>query len=181
VPDNALVKMSASALAFLVVACSRSTPATGGAAASSPSASAASVATSPGLDAFLPDIAGPFQGEPATHRDPDPWVRRIYARGKARVNVTLGSQGGGGKKAFERWVSMSIAYPQIPLRAPPDEVNGFFDCRADDAGASCDGHIHFRSGLHLELFGGGTVTRDQLLALIDGLPIEAMAARQGDD
>jgi hypothetical protein len=176
------MKLAVTCLAVVVTACSRSAPTGDGSAAPLGSAlpsGAASANSAPAesLDAFLPDRAGSFAAEPATHGDG--YVRRIYAHGKTRVNVTLGSQGGAGRSAFERWVSMSVAYPQISLHASPDEVNGFFDCRGEDAGASCDGHVHFRTGLHLELFGGGTATREELMDLLAGLPMEAMASRGG--
>jgi hypothetical protein len=140
-----------------------------------PAPSVPSASPTPGpLDAFLPAHAGPFAGEAVTQGEG--FVRRIYRRGAATMNVTLGVQGPGGKGAFAQWVSMSVAYPQIPLAAPADEANGFFDCKGD-AAPTCDGHVHFKNGLHLELFGGGTASREEVSLLLGGLPVEGMAAR----
>ncbi len=104
-------------------------------------------------------------------------MRRIYRHGAATVNVTLGVQGPEGEAAFAKWVSMSVTYPQIPLAAPADEANGFFDCKGERA-PTCDGHIQFKNALHLELFGGGTASRDEVSLLLGGLPVEGMAPRR---
>ena len=82
---------------------------------------------------------------------------------------------------FEGWLAMSRAgYPQAGLAAPPADVNGFYQC-TDGGAASCDLLIQMRSGVHLELRGGGTSTRADVDALAAALPLAAWGAGRIED
>lgn len=84
--------------------------------------------------------------------------------------VTIGQQ----VISFERWVESSADYPQILLGTDPDRANGFYDC--SDASGACDAHIHMRSGIHLEIMGGGTISRGVLDELLAKLPLSELAS-----
>jgi hypothetical protein len=101
------------------------------------------------------------------------FVRRTYARGATRVDVTLAraALGAGG---FDGWVAMSRAFPQAELDAPVTDANGFYQC-TEAPRASCDLLIQLRSGVHVELRGGGTSTRADVDTLARGLPLRALA------
>jgi len=82
---------------------------------------------------------------------------------------------------FEGWLAMSRAgYPQAALAAPPGDVNGFYQC-TDGSPPSCDLLIQMRSGVHLELRGGGTSRRADVDALAAGLPLAAWGAGRIED
>lgn len=126
----------------------------------------------------LPDTLAAFAGGPVVHGDT--WVRRRYTRGAAHVDATLAiaRQPSGG---FEGWLAMSRAgYPQAALAAPPGDVNGFYQCN-DASPPSCDLLIQMRSGVHLELRGGGTSSRADVDTLAAALPLAAWGAGRIDD
>jgi len=147
-----------------------------------PVAPAAPAVTSPDADLAprpleLPDVLADFKGEPIAHGPT--WARRRYVRAATHVDATLAMAtlppGG-----FEAWLTMSRAgYPQATLPAPGD-VNGFFQC-ADGPPPSCDLLIQMRSGVHLELRGDGTSSREDVLALARALPLAAWGAGRIDD
>jgi len=126
----------------------------------------------------LPDALGGFAGGPIEHGPT--WVRRRYARGATLVDTTLAiaPQPPGG---FEAWLAMSRdGYPQAALAAPPGDANGFYQC-TDGPPPSCDLLIQMRSGVHLELRGGGTSRRADVDALAAALPLAAWGAGRIDD
>jgi len=126
----------------------------------------------------LPDGLAGFAGGPIAHGPT--WVRRRYARGPTQVDATLAiTQESPG--SFEGWLAMSRAgYPQAKLAAPPGDVNGFYQC-ADGPPPSCDLLIQMRSGVHLELRGGGSSSRADVDALANALPLAAWGAGRIDD
>jgi hypothetical protein len=125
----------------------------------------------------LPDTLAGFSGLPIEHGPT--WVRRRYTRGATLVDATLAitPQPPGG---FEGWLAMSRAFPQATLAARPTDVNGFYQCAAGPP-PSCDLLIQMRSGVHLELRGGGTSTRADVDALAGALPLGAWGAGRIDD
>lgn len=126
----------------------------------------------------LPDELAGFVGGPLDHGPR--WVRRRYARGPTHVDATLAiaEQPSGG---FEGWLAMSRAdYPQAALAAPPGDVNGFYQC-TDGPPPACDLLIQMRSGVHLELRGGGTSRRADVDALASALPLAAWGAGRIED
>jgi hypothetical protein len=119
----------------------------------------------------LPEVTGFEAGAPA---DGPSYVRRRYERGRARIEVTL-ARLPMSPEAWNEWVATSTAsFPQAALAVPAVDANGFFQC-SDGAAPSCDLLIQLRAGYHLELRGGGTSTRDDVLALARGLPLRALA------
>jgi hypothetical protein len=136
-----------------------------------------------GLEEFLPDQAGPdkagmFSAEPAVHDARS--VRRAYVRGTTRVDVTIGGRERGGAELFDRWVDHHASYPTMNFHVSTYVMKGYFDCHdVDAAAATCDGHILLRSGLYIDLLGGGTATRGALQDLMAGLPIWALAESRG--
>jgi hypothetical protein len=102
------------------------------------------------------------------------WVRRRYKRGGARIDLTLArtAQPPGG---YDAWVAMSRGYVQAALDAPPADANGFYQCTELPA-PSCDLLIQLRSGIHVELRGNGSSSRDDVDALAAALPLRALAA-----
>jgi hypothetical protein len=125
----------------------------------------------------LPDTLAGFAGGPIVHGPVS--VRRTYAHGAILVDATLaiGQEPPGG---FEGWRAMSAAYPQAVLAAPSGDVNGFYQC-AKGPPPSCDLLIQMRSGVHLELRGGGTSSRADVDALAAGLPLAAWGAGRIED
>ncbi len=125
----------------------------------------------------LPDTLAGFAGLPVEHGPT--WVRRRYARGATLVDATLAvtPQPPGG---FQAWLAMSRDFPQAALAAPPADVNGFYQCAAGPP-PTCDLLIQTRSGVHLELRGGGTSSRADVDALAAALPLGAWGAGRIDD
>jgi len=125
------------------------------------------------------DLPDAIPGFVAGAREPgDGWVRRTYTAGAARINVTL-ARHAMDDAGWNGWVSMSRAgYPQADLDLPADNANGFYQCdeRAPDR---CDLLIQLRSGVHVEIRGGGTSTRSDADAIRRGLPLAALAKRDG--
>jgi hypothetical protein len=121
--------------------------------------------------AELPDALAGFTAAPAV-TGPG-WVRRRYARGPTRVDVTLARAAlppGG----FDEWVAMSQAFPQAALDAAAADANGFYQCTEQPA-PSCDLLIQLRSGVHVEIRGGGTSSRQDVDAIARALPLRQLA------
>jgi len=114
----------------------------------------------------LPDVIGFVSG--ATSRGAG-YVRRAYTRGPARIEVTLARMPMSADD-YASWVRASASFPQAALGLRADEANGFYQC-SDGPPPSCDLLIQLRSGLHLEIRGGGTSSRDDVDALARGLPL----------
>jgi hypothetical protein len=120
----------------------------------------------------LPDVIAGFV---AGAREPgDGWLRRTYTSGGTRITVTL-ARHAMDDAAWDGWVRMSTAgFPQADLELPADAGNGFYQCD-DRAPDRCDLLIQLRSGVHLEIRGGGTSTRRDVDAIRRGLPLAALA------
>jgi hypothetical protein len=137
-------------------------------------APSASAAPSPAarLELALPDALAGFAAGPDT-LGPG-YVRRTYARGRTLIDVTL-AQAPMPPGGFDGWLTMSRAFPQAVLDAPAAEVNGFYQCTETPA-PSCDLLIQMRSGVHVEIRGGGTSSREDVDAIARGLPLRALGA-----
>ena len=142
------------------------------AACNRPRSVGASSTASPARDA-PPALPGELAGFTASAPQAGPgFVRRTYTQQTIHVDVTLARAplppGG-----FDSWLSMSRAgYPQAALDAPADDANGFYQC-AETPRPSCDLLIQLRSGVHLELRGGGSSSRANVDALAHALPLRA--------
>ena len=124
-------------------------------------------------DAFdLPDAIARFA---AGAREPgEGYVRRTYTAGATRITVTL-ARHPMDRAAYEGWVSMSTAgFPQADLALPAGAANGFYQCDPA-APAHCDLLIQLRSGVHVEIRGAGTSTRNDVDTIRAGLPVAALA------
>jgi hypothetical protein len=120
----------------------------------------------------LPDALAGFVASPVVAGTG--YVRRTYTRGRTRIDVTLARAAlppGG----FDSWVTMSRPFPQAVLDAPAADANGFYQC-TEVPTPSCDLLVQLRSGVHLEIRGGGTSARDDVDALAHGLPLRVLAA-----
>jgi hypothetical protein len=143
-------------VAFAIVACHRTGP-------------------PPATSLALPDALAGFTATPVVSGDN--FVRRRYARAAVQVDVTLaraplGPSTGG----FAGWLQMSRAgFPQASLDAPSEDANGFYQCTVATP-PSCDLLIQMRSGVHLELRGGGTSSRADVDDIARALPLRALAA-----
>ena len=119
----------------------------------------------------LPDVNG-FAAGVSTH-DPG-YVRRTYARGGARIEVTLARMPMS-PDDYASWVKTSVgSFPQAALDLPAADANGFYQC-SEGQPPSCDLLIQLRAGVHLEIRGGGTSSRDDVDALARGLPLRRLA------
>lgn len=127
----------------------------------------------PVKEAFdLPDAIAGFVGGPRASGDG--YVRRTYTAGTTHITVTL-ARHAMDRAGYDGWVAMSTAgFPQADLGLPADAGNGFYQCEAN-APASCDLLIQLRSGVHLEIRGGGTSTRQDVDAIRAGLPLATLA------
>jgi hypothetical protein len=101
------------------------------------------------------------------------YARRTYKHGRTRIDVTL-AQAPLPPGGFAGWLSMSRGFPQATLDAPEAEANGFYQC-TDVPKPSCDLLIQMRSGVHVEIRGGGTSSRADVDAVARGLPLRALA------
>jgi hypothetical protein len=102
------------------------------------------------------------------------WVRRTYARGSTRVNVTL-ARFAMSAAQYDEWVRTSVAgYPQAALDVPPGSANGFYQC-AEASEDRCALLIQLRAGAHLEVRGEGTARRQDVDAIARALPLRALA------
>jgi hypothetical protein len=126
------------------------------------------------------DLPDAIPGFTAGAREPgDGWLRRTYSAGATRITVTL-ARHAMDDAAWDGWVQMSTSgFPQADLELPAAAGNGFYQCD-DRAGANqrCDLLIQLRSGVHLEIRGGGTSTRRDVDAIRGGLPLAALARDQ---
>jgi hypothetical protein len=124
-------------------------------------------------DAF--DLPDAIPGFVAGAREPgDGWVRRAYAAGGTRITVTL-ARHAMDDAAWDGWVRMSTAgFPQADLGLPADAANGFYQCDPA-APAHCDLLIQLRSGVHVEIRGAGTSTRNDVDTIRAGLPLAALS------
>jgi hypothetical protein len=122
----------------------------------------------------LPDgiagfVAGPLTVEGGV-------AQRLYARGASRISVTVARFPMTGVQ-YREWVKTSTeGYVQAPLDVAPGDGNGFYQC---DEGPrpSCDLLIQFRSGVHIEIRGAGTSSRQDVDAIARGLPLRALSTR----
>ena len=130
---------------------------------------AATALALPDVDGFVSGVSSPSLG----------YVRRTYTRGRARVEVTL-ARLPMSPEDYASWVKMSTAsFPQAALDLPAADANGFYQCTGGSP-PSCDLLIQLRAGVHLELRGGGTSSRDDVAALARGLPLATLAARPAE-
>ena len=148
--------MARLAIVCFVIACSRSTATIAvDAAAAEPDAG----------DLGLPIQIGAFEGNAPTIADT--YTRRTYARGDARVTVTLAKLPMDAR-GYERWVEQSTSgYPQSTL-IPEEAGNGFYEC-VDDAGTRCNLLVQMRDGRHFEIRAEGTATRADVDAIASPL------------
>ena len=124
----------------------------------------------------LPDVNGFVAG--VTVRAAG-YVRRTYTRGGARIEVTLARMPMSSED-YASWVKMSVgSFPQAALELPTAEANGFYQC-TDGPPPSCDLLIQLRAGVHLEIRGGGTSSRDDVDALARGLSLATLAGRPAE-
>ena|SRR5215831_9816979 len=146
-------KVLALAAIFALVACRRAAPA-------------------PRVAFDLPDA---IPGFTAGAREPgDGWLRRTYSAGAVRITVTL-ARHAMDDAAWDGWVKMSTdGFPQAALDLPAGAANGFYQCD-DRAPDRCDLLIQLRSGVHLEIRGGGTSTRHDVDAIRRGLSLPVLA------
>jgi hypothetical protein len=118
----------------------------------------------------LPDVITGFTAEP-----PQPEggaVRRRYRRPGVDITVTL-ARLPMSPEQYAEWVKASVrSFPQATLDVGPSRGNGFYQC---DEHQHCDLLIQLRSGVHLELRGGGTSSRDDVNAIARELPLRALA------
>ncbi|MEA2700330.1 MAG: hypothetical protein QOI66_4601 [Myxococcales bacterium] len=130
----------------------------------------------PAATLALPDVLAGFTASAGVGGDN--FVRRRYTRAAVHIDVTLARAAplGTGTGGFAAWLEMSRAgFPQASLDAPSDDANGFYQCTAG-APSSCDLLIQMRSGVHLELRGGGTSSRADVDDIARALPLRALAA-----
>ena len=107
------------------------------------------------------------------------FVRRAYRRGTARIEVTLARMPMSADD-YASWVRTSTAsFPQAALDLPAGEANGFYQC-SDGPPPSCDLLIQLRAGVHIEVRGGGTSSRDDVDALARGLSLATLAGRPAE-
>ena len=142
--------------ALTLAACSRSTPAVVvEAAASEPDAG----------ELALPARVSTFEGNAETVADT--YTRRTYARGDARVTVTLAKLPMDAR-AYARWVEQSTGgYPQTAL-VSEEAGNGFYEC-TDDAATRCNLLVQMRDGRHFEIRAEGSATRADVDAIGRGV------------
>jgi len=103
-------------------------------------------------------------------------ARQTYTAGATHITVTL-ARHPMDQTAYDNWLAMSNAgFPQADLGLPAAAGNGFYQCEAR-APDSCDLLIQLRSGVHVEIRGGGTSTRHDVDAIRRALPLAALASR----
>jgi hypothetical protein len=121
----------------------------------------------------LPGLPDTIPGFTASAQDTDGGaVRRRYFRAGIDVMVTL-ARLPMTPEQYAEWVKTSVqSFPQATLDVAPSRGNGFYQC---DQKGHCDLLIQLRSGVHLELRGGGTSTREDVNAIARELPLRALA------
>ncbi len=123
----------------------------------------------PDVDGFVADASSSGAG----------FVRRTYRRGRARIEVTLARMPMS-PEDYASWVKTSTAsFPQAALDLPAADANGFYQC-TDGPPPSCDLLIQLRAGVHLEIRGNGTSSRDDVDALARGLSLATLAGRSAE-
>ena len=127
----------------------------------------------PAAPAF--DLPDAIPGFSAGARQPgDDYLRRTYTAGATHITVTL-ARHPMDQTAYDNWLAMSNAgFPQADLGLPAAAGNGFYQCEAR-APDSCDLLIQLRSGVHVEIRGGGTSARRDVDVIRRGLPLTALA------
>ena len=122
------------------------------------------------------DLPDAIPGFVAGVREPGAgYQRRTYTAGTTRVTVTL-ARYPMDRAAYEGWVATSTAgFPQADLGLPADAGNGFYECEVI-APDHCDLLIQLRSGIHVEIRGGGTASRREVDAIRAGLSLPALAS-----
>jgi hypothetical protein len=125
------------------------------------------------------DLPDAIPGFVAGAREPgDGYLRRTYTSGVTRITVTLARHPMEGA-AYEGWVAMSSAgFPQADLGLAAGAGNGFYQCGGKPE--TCDLLIQLRSGVHVEIRGGGTSTRGDVDAIRAALPLAALARGPGE-
>jgi len=123
------------------------------------------------LERALPAIAGAFRGGPLDRHDG--FVRRRYARGATRIEITVAYRPQRGDE-YQQWMTAARDYPLATLDLPPSEASGFFTCADSGGRDACDLHIQLRAGYHVEVLGGGTATRADLEQLMSAAPMAAL-------
>jgi hypothetical protein len=122
----------------------------------------------------LPARIGGFEGGPL-ERDVVA-TRRAYPRGGTRIEVTLAPFEMSAAQ-YRDWVRTSTeAFPQAVLDVPAGDGNGFYQCTETNP-PRCDLLIQLRAGLHLEIRGGGTSSREDIDEVARGLSLRALAAK----
>jgi hypothetical protein len=124
------------------------------------------------MEKLLPRAVTSFTG--STLMSGDGFVRRGYDKDGLRIDVTL-AQRPMPAEQYEAWRRQTLDYPPITLEVPDGSASGFFSCAGTEPASSCDAHVQFRSGFHLELMGGGRATRSQLADLLRELPVREIA------
>lgn len=115
----------------------------------------------------LPARVGGFEGSVPTIADM--YTRRTYARGDARVTVTLAKLPMDAR-GYQRWVEQSSGgYPQSTL-VVEEAGNGFYEC-TDDAETRCNLLVQMRDGRHFEIRAEGTATRADVDTIGRSLPL----------
>jgi hypothetical protein len=118
----------------------------------------------------LPEVITGFAGGPLETQGTA--VHRRYTRPGVAITVTL-TRLPMGPEQYAEWVKTSAeGFPQAALDVADDRGNGFYQCNDR---ARCDLLIQLRSGVHLEVRGGGTSTRDDVNAIARELPLRRLA------
>jgi hypothetical protein len=118
----------------------------------------------------LPDAIAGFTAGPADAQGDV--VRRRYTRPGVDVVVTA-ARLPMSPEQYAEWVKTSASgFPQATLDVPAGRGNGFYQCDERD---HCDLLIQLRSGVHLEIRGGGTSSRDDVNAIAREIPLRALA------
>jgi hypothetical protein len=121
---------------------------------------------------LLPDRIAGFTGGPLTADGVA--TRRTYTRDATRIDVTV-ARFPMSAHEYARWVVSSTAdFPQAALNLPPGAGNGFYQCTADPT-PSCDLLIQLRAGVHVEIRGGGTSSRDDVDVIARAMPLRELA------
>jgi hypothetical protein len=121
-------------------------------------------------DPDLPDRIGGFTADPPTTDGTA--VHRTYVRGATRIAVTL-ARFPMSDEQYRGWVRASReGFPQAALDVPDGAGNGFYQC-AEGGRPGCDLLIQLRSGVHVEIRGGGTSSREDVDTIARALPLRA--------
>jgi hypothetical protein len=99
-------------------------------------------------------------------------VRRRYTRPGVGITVTLARMPMSAEQ-YAEWVKASTeGFPPATLDVAPERGNGFYQC---DERGHCDLLVQLRSGVHVEIRGGGTSTRDDVNAVARELPLRRLS------